>query len=81
MAPMYPDNNLVTPTLAIATGMRFYCAAGNCSDTYKPQETKKQRILRISREKMRASWMLYNQKTVTIIEVLQRNKPCLYYKK
>lgn len=41
----------------------------------KKKETKKQRILRIAKEKMLASWKTYNQKTPYVIDMKQLCKP------
>lgn len=41
----------------------------------KKTETKKERLIRISKERMLASWKTHNQKTETIIQVKQFCKP------
>ena len=41
----------------------------------KKKETKKERILRISKEKMMASRIVYNQKSSTVRSVVQVAKP------
>ena len=41
----------------------------------KFQESKKQRIARIAKEKMFASWKMYNQKTEKTIKIIQVCKP------
>lgn len=38
-------------------------------------ETKEQKVLRIAREKMYASWKMYNQKTEKIPKIIQVCKP------
>lgn len=39
------------------------------------KETKKEAIGRIAKEKMYASWKMYNEKTITIREIKQVCKP------
>lgn len=39
------------------------------------KETKKERIARVAKEKMYASWKMFNQKTLGIIQVKQFAKP------
>jgi len=41
----------------------------------KKKETKKEKIKRVAKEKMLASWKTYNQKTEKILEVKQICKP------
>lgn len=62
---------LTPPTLAI--GYAVY--ANPCGPTTKKVETKKQRIARLAKEKMLASWNMHHQNTPTIIEVIQICKP------
>lgn len=38
-------------------------------------ETKQERVKRVAKEKMKASFNLYNKKTLNIIEVIQICKP------
>ncbi len=45
------------------------------SGIYRQTETKKQRIARIAKELMYASWKIFNQKTVSIIKIIQIRKP------
>ena len=49
--------------------------ANSFYQTQRKTETKKERIKRIAKEKMFASWKTYNQKTESIIEIKQVCKP------
>ena len=44
-------------------------------DRYKKVETKKEKLDRVSKEKMLASWKTYNEKTEHIIKIKQICKP------
>lgn len=49
--------------------------ANNIGYIQRKVETKKERIKRIAKEKMYASWKTFNQRTPTIIEIIQICKP------
>ena len=51
-----------------------YCHSNSFVSSTKV-ETKKERIKRIAKEKMYASWKTYNDRTVTIKEIKQICKP------
>lgn len=56
----------------VRTDVYFNCGYGNHS---QKEETSKERIKRIAKEKMYASWKTYNERKITIKEVKQICKP------
>ena len=70
----------ITETNTVYSNVTNSCCP-YCRCEKKQEETKKQRIARIAKEKMLASWKIYNQKTETINEILKECKPCynIYY--
>jgi len=69
---IYYDDKLLYYGKTIRASGEYYFFA----PAYKiKKETKKQRILRIAKEKMLASWKTYNQKTPYVIEIKQLCKP------
>lgn len=56
-------------------GINTSACDANYSITERKIETKKERRDRISKEKMHASWQLFNQKSQNVKEVIQICKP------
>lgn len=79
----YPDkdltrlDNLVYADSRDVTGIIHSVNIVDFKPNYsvKKQETKKEKIKRVAKEKMFASWKTYNQKTEKILEVKQICKP------
>jgi hypothetical protein len=69
----YLPNSVTYSTLSTDTSIaiRYY---EDCDST-QYHETKKQRITRIAKEKMFASWKTHNQKTEKINKIIQVCKP------
>lgn len=80
MSPTYTayDDLRITPVYSRIdrTGLLYFASPV----TYRKQETKKERIKRIAKEKMLASWKLHNDVTLTIIKIKQYCKPINVYK-
>ncbi len=68
MSPSYSTKN----SLTIFTKNLVYADVNSPSEK---RETKKEKIKRIAKEQMLASWKVYNQKTENIIEIKQFCKP------
>jgi hypothetical protein len=86
MAPTFSDYSIfrvtdvtwIDPTsCSHAYRIRFPYHSDKTKNNNKSKfiETKKQRIERLAREKMFASWKVHNDKTMTIKEVIQICKP------
>ena len=81
MAPTFEHIGLTQVThitYPVYTNSSYNYRTGRYDAPYrsiKKVETKKQRIMRIAKEKMLASWKLYNQKTEKIFEIKQICKP------
>lgn len=68
---IFYDNKLLFNGKTIrASGEYYYYVPA-----YRKVETKKQRIKRLAKEKMLASWKTYNQKTPYVIDIKQLCKP------
>lgn len=72
---MAPSSVFEVTHISTFRGTNIYYANGIGYIKPKKVETKKERIQRIAKEKMFASWKLFNQKTPTVIEIKQFCKP------
>jgi hypothetical protein len=73
MAPTYPY--YITSIDTTSTYSTTWFGRGFTYPLPKKIETKKQRIARIAKENMLASYKTYNQKTVTVRQIRQVCKP------
>jgi Tol biopolymer transport system component len=72
MVNIYRYNDYYSPTyISISSGDWRHVG----SFSYNKKETKEEKILRISREKMFASWKLHNDHYLNKIEIKQICKP------
>lgn len=75
MATSFIDYNITDYAITDCSFYYGQCANLCSSYTHKKEETKKEKLNRTSKEKMFVSWKMYNQISLTLIEVKQLCKP------